>query len=76
MKGGGLTVTLQIGYIGSKPMRAYQNRFRLDRFGYMFLYLQLLAGGKIPTFASENAGTSNCMSSWMLETTTCGGIWM
>ena len=40
------TVTLQIGYIGSKPMRAYQNRFRLDRFGYMFLYLQLLAGGK------------------------------
>ena len=49
-------------------MRAYQNRFRLDRFGYMFLYLQLLAGGKIPTYASENAATSICMSSWMLET--------
>ena len=69
-------MTLKIGSIGSKPMRAYQNRFRLDRFGYMFLYLQLLAGRKIPTFASENAGTSNCMSSWMLETTTYGGIWM
>ena len=40
------TVTLQIGYIGSKGMRGYQKCLRLDRFEYVLLYL--LTGGKIP----------------------------